>query len=130
MRAGIGARYTLGVLIALTTPAFAIHYLPDKPEIDAWYASLMMPDQPQKSCCGVADAYWADEFEVKDGHYVAVITDERKVPGRTFIAFGTRILIPDNKLPKPEIQKPNPTGHGIVFMNYGNVYCYFPPAQF
>lgn len=29
------------------------------------------------SCCGEADAHWADSFEVEDGRYVAIITDER-----------------------------------------------------
>ena len=32
-----------------------------------WYQALMQPDVPKASCCGEADAYWADEIHVKDG---------------------------------------------------------------
>ena len=41
-------------------------------EIVAWYRNLKMPDAPTVSCCGEADAYWADSFEVQDGKYVAL----------------------------------------------------------
>ena len=34
------------------------------PEIREWYQALMQPDNPSVSCCGEADAYWADSFEV------------------------------------------------------------------
>jgi len=119
----------LGAGLLANSSALAIHYLPERYEIEHWYQSLMMPDRPELSCCGVADAYWADEFEDKDGHYIAIITDDRNVPLRKPIPLGTRIPIPDNKLPNTALQQPNPTGHGIVFMNYGSVYCYFPPVM-
>lgn len=121
--------FRIVLFLLISSPALAIHYLPDKQEIDEWYKTLMMPDHLEISCCGVADAYWADEYEDKDGHYIAIITDDRYVPLRKPIQLGTRITIPYNKLPNPGAQKPNPTGHGIVFMNYGSVYCYFPPVQ-
>ena len=42
-----------------------------------WYKSLMQPDNPGVSCCGEADAYWADRIEVKNGKVLAVITDTK-----------------------------------------------------
>src|SRR6267142_6169928 len=43
-----------------------------------WYQDLKQPDNPAASCCGEADAYWADAFEAtSDGEYVAIITDPR-----------------------------------------------------
>jgi hypothetical protein len=30
------------------------------PAIREWYQALMQPDIPTASCCGEADAYWAD----------------------------------------------------------------------
>jgi len=47
------------------------------PEIREWYQALMQPDNPSVSCCGEADAYWADSFEVDGDKYVAIITDSR-----------------------------------------------------
>ena len=37
------------------------------PAIREWYQALMQPDVPNASCCGEADAYWADEVHVRDG---------------------------------------------------------------
>ena len=31
------------------------------PAVREWYQALMQPDMPNASCCGEADAYWADE---------------------------------------------------------------------
>jgi hypothetical protein len=43
-----------------------------------WYQDLKQPDNPAVSCCGEADAYWADAFEAtSDGQYIAIITDPR-----------------------------------------------------
>ena len=36
------------------------------PEVRQWYQALMQPDNPAVSCCGEADAYWADSFEVDE----------------------------------------------------------------
>src|SRR5882672_9911847 len=46
-------------------------------EVRKWFQSLMQPDAPFMSCCGEADAYWADSFEVDGDRYVAIVTDER-----------------------------------------------------
>ncbi len=40
------------------------------PGIREWYQALMQPDNPAASCCGEADAYWADSFEVDGDKYV------------------------------------------------------------
>lgn len=96
------------------------------PAVRHWFQNLMQPDHAGVSCCGEADAYYADEFEVEGDHYVAIITDVRDVPGRPEIAPGTRVPVPNNKL---KIDQGNPTGHGIIFIGtQGQVYCYVTPA--
>jgi hypothetical protein len=86
----------------------------------------MQPDNPV-SCCGPADAYYADKFELKDGKFFAIVTDERDdlSRGRPHRPIGTRVEIPSHKFndPRPD---PNPTGHGIVFVSSrGAVFCYY-----
>lgn len=93
-----------------------------------WYETLMQPDDPAVSCCGEADAYWADSFEVDGDKYVAIITDSRpdEPLGRPHRDVGTKIVIPNNKL---KYDQSNPTGHGIVFLSRGDyVYCYVTPG--
>lgn len=100
------------------------------PTIRHWYETLMQPDNPGISCCGEADAYWADSYEVsKDGEYIAIITDDRPDGPlqREHVVIGTRIVIPKNKL---KYDQSNPTGHGIVFLSHGGyVWCYLAPQQ-
>ena len=96
--------------------------------VKEWYQHLMQPDVPTASCCGEADAYWADEMHVKDGKTFATITDDRDdAPrGRPHVAIGTEIEIPPNKL---KWDRGNPTGHGIVFLSRGGyVFCYVQPG--
>jgi hypothetical protein len=96
--------------------------------IAQWFKSLMQPDRPTISCCGEADAYWADKFETQGDQYAAIITDTRpdEPLGRQHVEPGTKIVIPHNKI---KYDKGNPTGHGIVFLNlYGSVFCYLPPS--
>lgn len=86
-----------------------------------WFQKLMQPDNPAVSCCGEADAFEADSFEVHDDQYVAIITN-----GKGLISKGTKIPVPNNKLKWDE---GNPTGHGIIFIgNGGQVYCYVTPG--
>jgi hypothetical protein len=94
----------------------------DEPkEIRAWFQSLTQPDNPYISCCGEADAFEADQFEVEGDHYVAVITD-----GKGIIPDGKRIQVPNAKM---KWDKGNPTGHGIIFIgSEGQVYCYVSPG--
>ena len=98
------------------------------PEIREWYQALMQPDNPAASCCGEADAYWADSFEVDGDKYVAIITDPRpdEPLRRKHIDVGTRIVVPNHKL---KYDKSNPTGHGIIFLSRADyVYCYVAPG--
>lgn len=99
----------------------------NSPEIQKWYRELMQPPPNFNiSCCGEADAYWADLFEVtKDGEYIAIITDPRDVPNRPTINPGTRIVVPNQKL---KFDAGNPTGHGVIFLQGENIYCYIVPA--
>jgi hypothetical protein len=101
---------------------------PDHHEHAEWYQSLMQPDVPKASCCGEADAYWADEVHVRDGKTYAKITDDRpdEPRGRPHIAVGTEIEIPNNKI---KWDRGNPTGHGVVFLSRaGFVFCYVQPG--
>lgn len=98
------------------------------PEIREWYQALMQPDNPSVSCCGEADAYWADSFEVEGDQYVAIITDSRpdEPLRRKHIDVGTRIVVPNHKL---KYDQSNPTGHGVIFLNrHDHVYCYVAPG--
>ncbi len=54
------------------------------PNVRQWFQSLRQPDHPRVSCCGEADAFEADTFEIEGDHYVAVITD-----GKGIIPNGT-----------------------------------------
>jgi hypothetical protein len=94
----------------------------DRPAfVRQWFQSLMQPDNPHMSCCGEADAFEADTFEVDGDRYVAIITD-----GKGVLPPGTRIEVPNQKM---KWDKGNPTGHGIVFIgNKGQVYCYVTPG--
>jgi len=86
-----------------------------------WFQNLMQPDNPVMSCCGEADAFEADSFEVRDDQYVAIITN-----GKGMITEGTKIPVPNSKMKWDE---GNPTGHGIIFIgNSGQVYCYVAPG--
>ena len=98
------------------------------PAIRQWYQALMQPDVPSASCCGEADAYWADEIHVRDGKTYATITDDREdgPRGRPHVEIGTEIEIPDHKL---KWDRANPTGHGVLFLSRaGYVFCYVQPG--
>ena len=94
-----------------------------------WFDGLMQPDRPNLSCCGEADGYWADSYEVKGDQYVAIITDTRddlKLGRAQHIEAGTRVTVPNNKI---KWDRSNPTGHGIIFIGLGgDVFCYLPPG--
>ena len=97
-----------------------------------WFQNLMQPDNPYVNCCGEADAYEADDFEVVDGKVYAVVTDDRDdtFPNgavRPHVAPGIRIEVPEKKI---KWDHGNPTGHGWVFLSVstGQIYCYVLPA--
>lgn len=127
---------------AATEPTYAADINQTNTE---WYAGLMQPDNPYLSCCGEADAYFSDSYEVSGDQYVAIITDERpderrdefgRRITRPHIPVGTRVPIPNGKI---KFDKGNPIGHGIVFIGHslistngavgnGGVFCYLPPG--
>lgn len=98
------------------------------PAVKQWYQQLMQPDAPAVSCCGEADAYWADDFHVRDGKTYVTVTDDRpdEPRGRPHVPVGTEVEVPSNKL---KWDKSNPTGHGILFLSAGRyVFCYVQPG--
>lgn len=94
------------------------------PRISLWYRSLMQPDNPGVSCCGKADAYWADKVEVEGDKVFAIITDDRadEPLRRPHVPIGTRIEIPKHKY---KFDRGNPTGHNVIFLSVTlQVYCF------
>lgn len=93
------------------------------PAISDWYRSLMQPDNPGVPCCGTADAYWADKVIVRGNKTYAVITDDRpdEPLRRPHIPVGTEFEIQQSKL---KYDRGNPTGHAILFVGAGGVYCF------
>lgn len=107
------------------------------PVIRKFFRSLVRPDNAYQSCCGEADSYFADQFEVdSNGDYIAIITDDREdevpadnlnpsvsedgvdtePPGphmRQHRAIGARVHVPAERV---GCTKPNITGHGLLFM--------------
>ena len=79
MARNVVVRITLGVVVAqFTSMAMNARDLgqwddPANADLKRWYQDLKQPDNPAASCCGEADAYWADAFEAtSDGEYVAI----------------------------------------------------------
>jgi hypothetical protein len=103
-------------------PVFAHDH--DHPELDAWYATLMQPDNPSMSCCGKSDAYWCDDYFARGDKAFCRITDDRPDGPlkRPHIPIGTEIEIPNHKL---KWDRGNPVGHAVVFVSpMLHVYCY------
>jgi hypothetical protein len=128
----------LAILFALATCAPAVFAIDNgqwgdqPPEVRAWFKSLKVPGTNQ-SCCGEADAYQADSYEVEGDHYVAIVTDGSGDPshGRPDIPTGTRVPVPNDRMVWTQ---GNPTGHGIVFLRRDDdqdglyAICYIVPG--
>lgn len=106
-----------------------------------WVSTAQRPDYRGASCCGEADAYLADEFEIKDGQLYAILSEDYPAPppytdenGETYpssptFSKGQRILIPPEKINRAREDGGNPSGHGVVFMTAsGVVLCWFGPT--
>lgn len=123
----VGDSICAAAMLFMLLPAFARdngQWENTDPLISLWFQGLKQPDNPQVSCCGEADAYWADGVEIKDGLVIAIITDTRpdEPLGRPHVPIGTRIVVPPNKM---KWDRGNPTGHIVIFLNFGlDVYCY------
>ena len=117
----------LTIILCLAAFAHDSGQWPDG-DLKQWYQSLMQPDVPTASCCGAADAYFADDVHVRDGKTYVTITDDRpdEPRGRPHVEIGTEIEVPPNKL---KWDAGNPTGHGVVFISRGGyVFCYVQPG--
>lgn len=98
-----------------------------------WIENVRQPDVRDISCCADADAFLADDFEVKNGTLYAILSaDYPGRPGYEDVPFrkGQRIAIPPNKINRAREDGGNPSGHGVVFMLPGSgiVLCYFGPT--
>lgn len=129
-----GVAYIIGIItllgaIALFAPYAKARDLGQWKDTDAyigeWYRALKQPDNKFMSCCGEADAYWADKVETgPNGEIVAVITDDRadEPLRRRHVPVGTRIVVPPHKI---KFDQGNPTGHIVIFLSTsGEVWCY------
>jgi hypothetical protein len=108
-------------LVLIATPVMGHD---ENHEHDSWYAGLMQPDNPTVSCCGLADAWWCDDYYSRDGKAYCKITDDRPDGplGRPHVDVGTEIEIPERKL---KWDRGNPTGHAVVFLSAGgSVFCF------
>ncbi|MGJ5149891.1 hypothetical protein [Bradyrhizobium sp. HKCCYLR1023] len=128
---GVAALIGAAALFAVAKPVHARdlgQWQNADPAIRDWYQSLMQPDVPTASCCGAADAYFADEVHVREGKTFVVITDDRDDAPlrRPHVPKGTVIEVPDNKL---KWDRGNPTGHGVIFLSRNlYVFCYVQPG--
>ncbi len=116
--------FAVFVVAMLAAAGWALAHDPDHPEHHHWYGSLMQPDNPSASCCGLADAYWCDDYFARDGKAYCRITDGRddKPLERPHIPIGTEFEIPPYKL---KFDRGNPTGHSVIFVNTeGHVWCF------
>jgi hypothetical protein len=110
------------IIFLFTIPVRAHDH--SRPELDEWYRTLMMPDNPAVRCCGETDEYRCDPF-VRDGETWCRVNDDRVVPGRPPVAIGTEIFIPRHKY---KFDQGNPTGSTVVFGRPSGddflVYCF------
>jgi hypothetical protein len=88
-----------------------------------WFNSLMKPDFPLSSCCGVADQYYVKEYQPsrQDGvAFRAIVTTH---DGQSEFAID---------VPKQKViwDRVNPTGHGVIFIEdddlVSRVVCFVP----
>lgn len=117
-----------GVLIGRAFGRDMGQWIDDAGRIRAWFQNLKQPDNPTLSCCGEADAYYADDFAIEGERYVAIITDLRDDGPlmRPHREPGARFVVPNTKL---KWDAGNPTGHGVIFIRVdGVVLCYVVPG--
>jgi hypothetical protein len=121
IRPTVGAALLLFVLL-LPRPGYSQVFdgLPITEQERQWFAEI-------RACCGLGDAFVADSFYEKAGKFYAVITDGTdwfyRIKGA--IRVGTAIEIPADMLAAANdpyyIDNPNPTHHGVVFLQVHSV---------
>lgn len=122
----MGVLFVFGVLFMHMANAKSVNW--DNVGHDAatrlWFQQLKQPDTLTMggngtSCCGEADAYYA-ETHIEDGKTYAIINDERDDGPlqRAHVPNGTRYLVPDQKIVDVTKQGGNPVGRTIIFLGF------------
>lgn len=90
------------------------------PEIRSWFQSVMQPENPGQSCCGIADAFDVEMTgDNPDGSIAVVI-----INGKGIYPDGTAVDVPRSKL---QAKYGNPLDNYILFIgNGGRIYCLIP----
>jgi hypothetical protein len=110
------------VIIILWFAGFVKAHEADTP-FSQWFMSLKQPDNPIASCCGPADQFYVDRYEVD--HVTGGFT-------ATVEGFDEPIYVPPEKVNWHDV---NPTGRGVIFMSTswvgnerigGKIYCFVP----
>lgn len=106
-----------------------------KETCQTWISQTKMPDNRLVSCCGEADAFITDGYELdKEGNLWAIFTEDyptrESLPNQMGFKKGDKIQIPNNKINDARLDGGNPSGHSVTFINpyNGQVYCYFGPT--
>ena len=123
-RAGVPASAIfVGVCLAGSDARDLGQWKSNDPRLSQWFRGLMQPDTiPPVSCCGEADAYWADQVRVgPNGEIIAAITDDREDGPlrRMHEDIGNKYIVPPNKIIKKDV---NPTGHAIIFLGTSSIF--------
>src|ERR1041384_7323246 len=88
-----------------------------------WFNSLMKPDFPLSSCCGVADQYYVREYQPSKQAGIAFTAIVINQDGQSEFAID---------VPKEKViwDRVNPTGRGVIFIDNGDwvsrVVCFVP----
>lgn len=101
----------------LSKMSFAKNYDEEEAKQNAavheWYGNVK--SNSNSSCCGDADAYWADKIEAPPGvdYFFVTITDDRVIKGRADWN-GLKFMVPSAIIDRKK--QGNPTGHNIFFV--------------
>ena len=86
-------------------------------EVQEWFRSLMTPDHPTVSCCGVADGYPVE-------HWEAAGPDHQDF--KVTLEDGRKFYVPASKA---QWRSGNPTGRDILFVHDGFIFCFVRSAE-
>lgn len=128
-----------GIAVALASPPVARgmdHGFDKSSPTVQWFESLIRPDSPPNSCCGLADAYPVGKIERRPSEHIVRVWvldgSAMAYPDGTYRqAWDASIPIdvPDYKLNTIEERERNPTNLGWVFFRpsseteVGAIYC-------
>lgn len=98
-----------------------------------WIVNVKRPDT-RTSCCGEADAYQTDGYELDaEGNLWAIFSEDyppRQGYEEQGFKKGDKILIPPDKMNNARDEGGNPSGHSVTFIITGTkqVICYLGPT--